>query len=144
MTSIEIACVALNARPLRSRRAFLALADLSERSSSTVRRARTTAKAAVDNRKEPRDGWRYVHCEGDIEREPVGDEVFTLISRKGDWEFCSTPLFRSSGGIRFVKPRPNGPWDIVELSEEQFDDQLESGERQGWVTWIRRARGARS
>ncbi|MHC2318380.1 hypothetical protein ACVIHC_005426 [Bradyrhizobium diazoefficiens] len=91
--------------------------------------------------------FRRVHAEANgVEREPIGDEPFTIVERRGNFEYCVLPVFRRPyhGIIHLVKPRLNGPWDICEGSDEELDDRLDDGVRQGWFVWIRLAKGARS
>ena len=86
-------------------------------------------------------GFRRVHLDGCFEREPKDNEPFTIVERKGDFEYCTMPVFRSSRGIRRVKPFLDGPWDIVEGCDVYYP--LPDGTEQGWWVWIRLAKGAR-
>ena len=87
-------------------------------------------------------GFRRVHVEANgVEREPIGDEPFTIVERRGDFEYCVLPVFESFQGLRLVKPRLNGLWDICEGCDNYFE--LEDGQRQGWFVWIRLAREVR-
>jgi hypothetical protein len=89
-------------------------------------------------------GFRRVHAETNgFEREPIDSEPFTIVQRKGDWEYCILPVFKSLDGLRIVRPRPDGPWEICECSDEEFDAELDDGTRQGWFVWIRLAREVR-
>ena len=89
-------------------------------------------------------GFRRVHAETNgFEREPIDSEPFTISQRKGDWEYCILPVFKSLDGLRIVRPRPDGPWEICECSDEELDLELDDGTRQGWFVWIRMAREVR-
>ncbi|MHC2539123.1 hypothetical protein ACVJMY_008692 [Bradyrhizobium diazoefficiens] len=88
-------------------------------------------------------GFRRVHVEANsVEREPIGDEPFTIVERRGDFEYCVLPVFESFQGLLLVKPRLNGLWDICEGCDNY--SELKDGQRQGWFVWIRLAKGVRS
>jgi hypothetical protein len=90
--------------------------------------------------------WRYVHFDGREEREPIDLEPFTVVERRGDFEFVSMPVFRSPNGNDFtyyvVKPRLKGDWEVTDACTQWFP--LEDGREQGFWILIRLARGVRS
>jgi hypothetical protein len=98
-------------------------------------------------------GCRYVHADGDIERAPIGDEPYTIVERKGNFEFVSTAVFRSPKKksprknspsdytYQIVKPRLNGDWEITDACTPWWP--LPDGREQGFWVLIRLAKGVR-
>lgn len=88
-------------------------------------------------------GCRYVHADGDIEREPIGDEPYTVVKRAGDFEYVTMPVFRSPNGDDFiyhlVKPRLPGDWEITDACTPWWP--LPDGREQGFWVLIRLAKG---
>jgi hypothetical protein len=87
-------------------------------------------------------GFRRVHVDGGLEREPRDGELFTIVERKGLFEYVSLPVFESTDGdnwINLVRPRLFGDWQIIEGTDDDKYIQLEDGWRQGWFVWRRLA-----
>jgi hypothetical protein len=93
------------------------------------------------------DGSRYVHYDGREEREPIDLEPFTVVERRGDYEYVSVAVFRSPNGddfiYRVVKPRLMGDWEVTDACTKWFP--LPDGREQGfWILIRGPAKGVRS